>query len=101
MSNCKTGNHLETMRVIFSFKSMTLLLLIGMYGCDDTRVPVDQLSGTWVINEESRQRISISQKMIASITLDEKGTFTASELPGEVLYVRPQDQTRLISGTGV
>ena len=101
MCDCKTGHHLETMRVIFSFKSMALLLLIEMYGCDDTRVPIDQLSGTWVINEESRQRIGISQKTIAGITLDEKGIFTASELPGEVLYVRPQDQTQLISGTGV
>lgn len=72
-----------------------------MYGCDDTKVTVVQLSGAWVLNEESRQRIGISQKAIANITLDEKGTFAASELPGEVLYVRPQDQTRLISGTGV
>ena len=89
------------MRVIFSFKSVALVLLLGMCGCDDTKVTVIQLSGTWVLNEESSQRTGISQKAIANITLDEKGNFTASELPGEVLYIEPQDQTRLISGTGV
>jgi hypothetical protein len=88
-------------RITYIFKAVVFLLLFGTYGCDDTKVAVVQLNGAWVLNEESRQRIGISQKAIANITLDEKGTFAASELPGEELYIEPQDQTRLISGTGV
>jgi len=77
------------------------LLCLGSLGCKDAKS--SDVSGTWVVNDESRHRFlpSSQQKGVAKIVLDANGTFVASEIPEDLLYEIPQTADGLITGSGV
>jgi hypothetical protein len=89
-------------REFLGFRSILLTLLIALLGCEEGRVTANQLSGTWVISEDSKQRAAVVPNAIPKVILNENGTFVVSELPGEVLYRQSSDERvrLLVSGGG-
>jgi hypothetical protein len=74
-------------------KVSILMILVGMLGCD--RIQPRDISGTWVIADNSRRVLPAElQRASSRIILNGDGSFVASELPG--LFYSP----RLESGTG-
>lgn len=79
---------------------IAMLLCFGL-GC--RIVKPSEITGTWVIKDESRQRFlsASQQKAVAKIVLDADGTFLASEIPEGLLYGPPQAGVGLVTGNGV
>lgn len=92
------------MGAILRFLLIALLLLFGMLGCKS--VQPNELAGTWVMKDTSRQVLPTElQKASAKIVLDANGSFAASELPEELPSPPPYDmkqrRVRLDTGGGV
>ena len=77
-----------------------MLLCLGLQGC--RTVQSNEITGTWVITDESRQRFfSESQRAAAArITQDSSGAFAANEVPDDLLY-GPEASNGLVTGTGI
>jgi len=87
------------------------MLSFGMLGCQNLKS--SDLIGTWVVTDESRQRLlpGSQRKGAAKIMLDANGTFVASEVPEDMLYGAPEvadrlfgpseSAERLVTGNGV
>lgn len=80
---------------------LAMLLCFSLLGCSVAR-PGD-LSGTWVVTDQSRHRFlsAAQQKAAAKITLNGDGTFIASEIPEDLLYEAPDASKGLVTGKGV
>jgi len=79
-----------------------VLLLLAALGCTRNDVTAGDLPGTWVLTDASRPSLPPAlRSATAKIVLGEDGGFVASELPGEVLFVKPESRGRLITGRGV
>ena len=78
---------------------IVLLLVLGMLGCKS--IQPDDLVGTWVMTNASRQVLPADlQQAPAKIVVGPDGTFVMSEIPG--LFFFPGRRTaRLESGSGV
>jgi hypothetical protein len=72
-----------------------------MCACKSTEA--SDLTGTWVVTVESRQRFlsPTQQKAIARIVLEANATFVASEVPEDLLYGSRNTSFGLITGSGV
>lgn len=80
---------------------VAILILSGFSGCREVELTTTNLIGDWVIPEASRQQLPVQfQSALAKIILSSKGDFSASELPGDLLYVRSRSHLRLITGKG-
>ena len=81
-----------------------IILLSGIctFGCNRAKVTTGELAGTWVLTDASRIHLPRDfQKASSKITLEANGSFVATELPGEILYVTPERRDRLVSGRGI
>jgi hypothetical protein len=81
---------------------------MSLLGCQSPKVSPEEFVGTWAVSQESRRRLSASPPRLTfppraamSLTLSADRTFSASELPGEFLFVGPGDREKLLSGSGV
>lgn len=73
-----------------------------IFGCTEAKVTASDLTGTWGMNEDSRQYLSASaQKATARLILKEDGTFVASQIPGGLLYFPSEGHPPLVTGGGV
>ncbi len=88
------------METMLRLLPIALLLCFGLLGCKSAK-PAD-LTGTWVVADQSRQRfLPASQRNAAAkIVLDANGTFVASEIPEDLLYGPPEVADRLVTGNG-
>jgi len=74
------------------------LLFFGTLGCKSVQ-PSD-LTGTWVMNDESREILPPElQKVSAKIVLNANGTFVATDMPG-LFYFPGLRAIQLESGSG-
>ncbi|MGA3371607.1 MAG: hypothetical protein ABSC48_07585 [Terracidiphilus sp.] len=74
------------------------LLFLGILGCKS--VQRDDLVGTWVIMDASREVLPAElRKAQGKIVLDAKGTFVASEMPG-LFYFPGVHSAQLETGSG-
>jgi hypothetical protein len=82
------------------FLQIGMLLCFGLLGCTGTK-PTD-LTGTWVVKDQSRQRfLPASQRSAtAKVILNGDGTFVASQIPEDLLYGPPEVADRLVTGRG-
>ena len=78
-----------------------ILLCFGLLGCKNATP--DDIKGTWIVTNQSRQRFlrAAQQKAEAKLVLDANGTFVASEIPEDLLYGPPEVADLLVTGTGV
>lgn len=80
--------------------AIAVVLLIGMLGCDRA-VEVNEITGTWVITNNSRHLLAtVQQNASARVLLERNGAFVASELPEDLLYGPPQVAGGLVAGSG-
>ncbi len=71
--------------LMLNFLPIALFLLLGVQGCTDVR-PSD-ITGTWILaNDSRRYLLPAQQKAAAKIVLNADGTFTASDIPDDLLY---------------
>jgi len=77
-------------------------LLYGASGSSAAELQPNEITGIWIVTDQSRQRFfSASQRGAAArITLDTSGAFTALEVPDDLLY-GPEASNGLVTGTGV
>jgi hypothetical protein len=80
---------------------MVVLFSVGMLGCSRA-VERNEVIGTWIVTNDSRQRFlsTAQQKASAKILLDANGSFVASEIPENLLYGPPEVADRLVTGSG-
>jgi hypothetical protein len=77
------------------------LSLFGALGCTRHVVRASDLPGAWVLSDASRPSLPPAfRDASATIVLDEDGRFSASDVPGEMLFVRPNGRDRLVTGRG-
>jgi hypothetical protein len=81
--------------------------LLSALGCRSVRVDPGDLVGTWSVSAASRAAFSSSFPKVdfpvtSAMTLELRadGSFTASELPGELVHVAHPDRADLVSGSG-
>jgi hypothetical protein len=73
-----------------------LFLVLWLSGCG-REVKLSELTGTWVVTQESRERFPLGLRDdLGLLTLDSDGLFTARELPGEIFG----QNKRSVSGSG-
>jgi len=78
---------------------LALFVLSGALGCNRSNVTASDLTGTWVLKEESRHVLPTALKNASGrIVLREDGTFAASDMPG--LLYGDQRRIDLDAGTG-
>ena len=90
---------------------LAVFVLLAALDCGIFRqVTSDELAGTWVVTDKSREHLSKASRVgLATIILERSGRFTASEVPGELLYGPPDRSpppwqpgwAALVTGTGV
>jgi hypothetical protein len=80
---------------------LSAVLCLALVGCS-AATPAE-IAGTWVVTNESRQRLlpPSQRNANATITLNENGSFVAEELPEDLLYGPPDVADRLVTGNGV
>jgi hypothetical protein len=80
---------------------LAAILLSLSASCNRT-VERNEIIGTWVVTNDSRQRLlpAAQQKGSAKIVLDANGSFVASEIPEDLLYGPPEVADRLVTGSG-
>src|SRR5690349_19406294 len=82
-------------------KIASIFCIICMSCANGTKVTSNDLLGTWVLAESSRPDLRPSfQEASSRIVLNANGDFSATQLPGDLLYVPPEKRVRLITGTG-
>jgi hypothetical protein len=83
------------------YVATAMLLCFGLLGCKNAAQA--DLTGMWVVTDQSRQRfLPASQRSAAAtIALNTDGTFTVSELPEDLLYGPPDAADRLVTGNGI
>lgn len=76
------------------------IMLFSLLGCKN--VQQSDVTGTWVLTSESRQRFlsDTQRKAAAKVVLKSNGAFLALELPEDLLYTPPQAGTGLVTGNG-
>jgi hypothetical protein len=79
---------------------IVMLLSFGFLSCGVTQP--SNITGTWVLRNESRERFlpSAQKQAAAKIVLDANGTFAAIEIPEDLLYGGPQAGLGLVTGKG-
>lgn len=84
----------QAVRAVLRFASIATLLSLGMLGCKVVN-PSD-VTGTWVVTNESRQRLlpGSQRKATAKMVLEANGTFAASAVPEDLLYGSPESADR-------
>jgi hypothetical protein len=85
-------------------RRLAVFLAVGVVGVACTAPPVttEELVGVWRVTDESRSRLLAPFRSVATeLALAEAGEFSASELPGEVLYIPPNALKHpLVTGAG-
>lgn len=89
---------------------ITILLVVVSFGCGLFRqLKSGEVTGTWILTDASRQYLAnASRGGVSMIALKPGGSFTATEIPGQLLYGPPdapppwqRGWSPLVSGTGV
>jgi len=85
---------------MLKYSPLLLFIWLGVQGCGT--VQTSELAGTWVVTEQTRQDIlpASEQSSVTRIVLESNGTFSAYDLPGELLYAPPKFTGHLVSGSG-
>jgi hypothetical protein len=70
-------------------------------GCKTVRS--GDVTGRWVVTDQSREHLlpATQRKAAAEIDLNPNGTFAATEIPEDLLYVPPEVSDQLVTGEGV
>ena len=78
-----------------------LPLLVTLAACQGREVAGGELPGTWTLAAEARESLpEPARSAPATLTLAPDGTFQASGIPGEVLYILPPAREGLVDGSG-
>ena len=88
-------------RATFRLLLTAMLVCFGMLGCKS--YDTSDVTGTWVVTAESRQRFlsASQQKALAKIVLQTNRRFIASEVSEDLLYGPPESEAGLVTGSGV
>jgi hypothetical protein len=65
-----------------------VLFWLGGVACSRELVNVAEVNGRWMVDAEVRQRLQLSTAR-AELIIDRDGTFRASEIPADLLFVDP------------
>ncbi len=95
------GGGCKQRRATFRLSLTAMLLCFGMPGCKS--YDTSDVTGTWVVTTESRQRFlsAAQQKASAKIVLETNQRFIASEVPEDLLYGTTEAGAGLVTGSGV
>jgi hypothetical protein len=82
--------------------SVALFLIFGLAGCNNAKLTAGDIKGTWVLTEDSRKHLPVSlRQATGQIVIHEKGDFDAVQLPGDLLWLPPGGEAKLVTGSGV
>ena len=86
---------------MFRLLLIAILVFFGMLGCKG--FDTSDVTGTWIVTAESRQRFlsAAQQKASGKIVLETNRRFIASEVPEDLLYGPPESGAGLVTGSGV
>lgn len=78
------------------------LFALASAGCGLREVSTGELSGMWVLTDQSRKDLgSEVGGAAATLRLDQSGTFSGRELPGSLLDGRAMSRSRFVTGDGM
>jgi hypothetical protein len=76
-------------------------LLAALAGCCGQEVSRDAVVGAWMLTATSREKLPPPLKSGSGrLVLSSDGRFTAVEVPGDLLYLRPASEVGLVTGNG-